>query len=469
MNIRDFIQFVLLGVEFFFVLYMLGYSTFLFLSVTVGSSELYTAKRRNDLKNALENGYYLPVSIIVPAHNEGVTIEATVRSLLALDYRLYEIIVVDDGSTDDTAEVVRRQFRMHAISRPVQRRIPCQPDTAVYETRQWKVPVTLVCKANGGKADALNMGINVANYPYFLCIDADSVLQHDSLEKIVRPVLEDSRTVAVGGAVRPCNGATIENGRVTRYRMPKSLLASMQVLEYDRSFLASRILFDKFNGNIIISGAFGLFQKDLVVAVGGYDHNTMGEDMELVVKLHVFCRETGRPYRIRYAPDAACWTQAPEKLGDLCKQRRRWHIGLFQSMMKYRNILANPKYGAVGFISYCYFLFYELFSPYIEVLGLLTTLLALAFDLINVTFMLLFFGIYIIYTAILSLTAFLTRVHTVDMKLYPSDVIKAVGLCVVEVSCLRFILAWVRMTALVGYRKKRRNWGQIERRTIQYK
>lgn len=469
MSARDFVLNFLLAAEGFFILYMIGYASFLFLSVTVGSSELYAAKRRNTLKNELQDDYYLPVSIIVPAHNEGVTIEATIRSLLALEYNLYEIIVVDDGSTDDTAEIVRREFNMFRVDRPIQRRIACQPEKAIYETREWKVPIVLVSKQNGGKADALNMGINVCNYPYFLCIDADSVLQYDSLDKIVRPILEDPSTVAVGGAVRPCNGATIENGRVTRYRMPRNLLASMQVLEYDRSFLASRILFDKFNGNIIISGAFGLFMKNLVIAAGGYDHDTMGEDMELVVKLHVFCRETGRPYRIRYAPDAVCWTQVPEKLADLCKQRRRWHIGLFQSMMKHRQILANPKYGAVSFVSYLYFLLYELFSPYIEVLGIFTTLLAFAVDLINVPFMLLFFCIYVVYTAVLSLTAFFARIHTVDMKLYFSDMLKAVGLCAVEVSCLRFIMAWVRMTALIGYRKKKNTWGRIERKTIEFK
>ena len=272
---RDFIQYFLWCVECFFILYMLGYASFLFLSVTVGSSDLYAAKRRNLLKNELSNDYYLPVSIVVPAHNEGVTIEATIRSLLALDYKLYEIIVVDDGSTDGTAQTVRESFRMWPVSRPIQRRIPCQPAQAIYESRAWKVPITLVCKQNGGKADALNMGINVSNYPYFLCMDADSVLQHDSLEKIVRPVLEDPSVIAVGGTVRPCNGAEIQNGRVVRYRMPKKLLAAMQVLEYDRSFLASRILFDKFNGSIIISGAFGLYQKNLVIAAGGYDRTTM--------------------------------------------------------------------------------------------------------------------------------------------------------------------------------------------------
>ena len=466
---RETIQMLLLFVEGFFILYMIGYASFLFLSVAVGSSDLYAGKRRVLLRNELSNDYYVPVSILVPAHNEGVTIQATIRSLLALDYKLYEIIVVDDGSSDNTVQILRDAFRLQPIDRPIQRRVACRPAQAVYESRAWKVPITLITKENGGKADALNMGINVAAYPYFVCIDADSVLQCDSLEKIVRPLLENAQVVAVGGAVRPCNGAEIETGRIIRYSMPKKLLACMQVLEYDRSFLASRILFDKFNGNIIISGAFGLFQKELVIQTGGYDPSTMGEDMELVVKLHVFCREHGLPYLIRYAADAICWTQVPEHLRDLCRQRRRWHIGLFQTMMKHRRILANLKYGAVSFVSYFYFLIYELFSPYIEVFGLLATVLAVAVDLINVPFMVAFFAVYVVYTAILSLTAFFARIHTVDLTLALSDVFKAVGLCAVEVSCLRFVMAWVRITDLIGYRRKKAHWGTIQRKEIQYK
>ena len=281
---RDIVMSFLFAVEAFFILYMILYSSFLFLSVAVGSSDLYALKRRKRLENELSNDYYVPVSILVPAHNEEVTIEATVRSLLALDYKLYEIVVVDDGSTDRTTELLRDAFQMWRIERPIQRQIPCQPEEEVYETRAYKVPITLVRKKNGGKADTLNMGINVSSYPYFVCLDADSVLQHDSLEKIVRPVLEDGSVVAVGGTVRPCNGAEIENGRVIRYRMPRNLLAAMQVLEYDRSFLASRILFDRFNGNIIISGAFGLFLKSVVIAAGGYDAATMGEDIPAAIR-----------------------------------------------------------------------------------------------------------------------------------------------------------------------------------------
>ena len=222
------------------------------------------------------------------------------------------------------------------------------------------------------------------------------------------------------------------------------------------------------NGSIIISGAFGLFKKSMVIDVGGYDAGSMGEDMELVVKLHVYCRENNIPYRIRYAADAVCWTQVPERFRDLVKQRRRWHIGLFQSMMEFKRIFLNPKYGLVGVVSYLYFLLYELLSPYIEIFGVLTVLFAFYVDLINVPFMILFFLIYAVYSAVLSLTAFFSRVHTADLKLSASDMLKAVGLCFFEVSCLRFALAWVRVTALIGYRRKKNHWGRIERKKINF-
>lgn len=450
----------------FFVLYLIGYSTFLFLAVAVASATLYSFKRQNTLKNELSDDYYVPISIVVPAHNEEVTIKATVLSLLSLHYKLYEIIIVDDGSTDYTSEAVIEAFGMRQITRPIRKQVFCQDEEFVYETLKYKVPLTLIRKKNGGKADALNMGINAAKYPYFICMDADSVLQNDSLEKIVRPVLEYDNIVAVGGVVRPCNGTEIKNGEVINYKLPKNILACMQVLEYDRSFLAARILFDKFNGSIIISGAFGLFKKDVVIAAGGYDSTTMGEDMELVVKLHVYCRENKIDYRIKYATDAVCWSQAPETLNDLRKQRRRWHIGLFQSMTRHHRIFLNPKYGLVGLISYIYFLLYELLSPYIEIFGVATIVLAYCLNLINVPFMILFFCTYAVYSSVLSLTAFFARVHTIDLKLSFMDAVKAVALCFIEISFLRFVLAWVRATALIGYKKKKSNWGRIERQQI---
>ena len=254
-----------------------------------------------------------------------------------------------------------------------------------------------------------------------------------------------------------------------KYQLPKNIIACMQVLEYDRSFLASRIMFDKFNGSLIISGAFGLFKKDVVIAAGGYNNKTMGEDMELVVKLHEYCTVNNMKYTICYATDAICWTQAPEKLSDLKKQRKRWHLGLFQSMIKHRKMLFNPKFGAVGYISYLYFLIYELLSPFIEIFGVLTMLLAFATDLINIPFMVLFFLIYAVFGSVLSLTAFFSRIYTSDLKVTFSDAVKACLLCVFEITCLRFVLAWVRATAFFGYRKKKLQWGRIERKKINFK
>jgi biofilm PGA synthesis N-glycosyltransferase PgaC len=460
------IKSVLDGINIFFIIYMIGYSSFLFLAVVTGSSELYRKKQQDKLKNTLMKDYFIPVSIIVPAYNEEVTVVETVKSLLALDYNLYEIIVVDDGSKDTTSKKLIEAFDMQPIRRPIQRKIACQPEEFVYETAMQKVPLTLIRKKNGGKADSLNMGINACRYPYFICMDADSVLQHDSLSKIVRPLLENENVVAVGGVVRPCNGAELERGRVKKYKLPSNILACMQVLEYDRSFLASRILFDKFNGSLIISGAFGLFKKDTVIAVGGYDHSTMGEDMELVVKLHEYCVLNDIPYCIKYATDAICWSQAPERLRDLCKQRKRWHLGLFQSMWKHRIMLFNPKFGAVGIISYFYFLVYELLSPFIEIFGVASMIVAFAVDLINVPFMLLFFLIYAIFGCVLTLTVFFARTQTIDLEISVGDVVKAVLLCFFEICVLRFVLAFVRATAFVGYKKKKLNWGRIERKKI---
>ena len=465
----DSVKLLLTGVGYFFIAYLIGYSTFLFLSVIVGSLDLYKHHRQEQFKSILPSDYYVPISIIVPAYNEEITVVDTVRSLLTLEYRAYEIIVVDDGSKDRTTEVLAKAFDMHLVHRPIRRQVDCQREEFIYETRAQKVPLTLIRKKNGGKADTLNMGINAANFPYFICMDADSVLQYDSLRRIVQPVLADGNVVAVGGIVRISNDVELENGRVQRYRLPRNILAFMQVLEYDRSFLASRILFDRFNGSLIISGAFGLFKKSTVIAVGGYDRKTLGEDMELVVKLHEYCTSNSIPYSIRYASDAICWTQAPERLRDLCKQRRRWHLGLFQSMYKHRTMFSNHRFGAVSFVSYLYFLIYELLSPFIEIFGVCTMALAWWFDLINVPFMVLFFLIYAVFGAILTLTAFFSRIYTADLTVSFGDGVRAACLCLFELVFLRFILAWVRCTAFIGYRKRWLSWGRIERRKINLK
>lgn len=458
------IKFILNIVEIFFIIYLIGYSSFLFISVVIGSITLYKQKRLKKLKEKLETNYDIPVSIIVPAHNEEITVIDTVNSLLELEYSKYEIIVVDDGSKDSTSRKLIEYFEMHKVNRPIEKVIKCKQEEYVYETNSLKVPLTVVRKRNGGKADALNMGINLSQYPYFICMDADSVLQYDSLKNITLPFREREDIVACGGLIRISNDIEFEKGRVKKYRLPKKVLTAMQVLEYDRSFFASRIMLDGFNGNLIISGAFGLFKKEIVVAVGGYDTNTVGEDMELVMKLHVFLKLNKIPYSIKYVPDAICWSQAPEKLGDLIKQRRRWHIGLFQSIGKYKEMFLNMKFGTLSFISYLYFLIYELLSPLIEITGIVVTIISFMVNLINVNFMIIFFLLYAAFGAILSLTIFLARVYVQDSKLSFIDFIRALFLCFIEIAGLRQIMSIARMTAFIGYKKRKLQWEDLTRK-----
>lgn len=464
---NNFIDSFLQCVSLFFLVYLTFYASYLFLSVTVGAWKLYDQDRMRRIKNELKHPFYFPVSVLVPAYNEEVTILDSVESLLNLDYRLYEIIVVDDGSKDDTSRVLIEHFHMQQVNRPIRRVIPCQPQEAVYEAPGTRVKLTLIRKQNGGKGDALNMGINASQYPYFLCLDADSMLQRDSLERIVQPVMEDDDVVAVGGLIRAAQCVRMKDGEVLEYRLPWNPLTAMQVMEYDRSFLASRILLDAFNGNLIISGAFGLFNKEVVVAAGGYDSHTLGEDMELVVKLHLYCRNNRRRYSIRYEPNAVCWSQVPSTLNDLRKQRRRWHLGLFQCMMKSRAMFCNPRFGLVGSVSYLYYLLYELCSPIIEIFGLLVTLLAWWVGLLNVPFMLRFFLLYALYGSILTITAFFQRIYTQNLKISTGDIIKACFVCVIENVFFRFVLDFVRATAFIGYKKKKNQWGQIKRQKQQ--
>lgn len=447
----------------FFLLYLLLYASYLFLSVTVGAWKLYHVERMRSIGNELKHEFYFPVSILVPAYNEEVTILDGVKSLLELDYNLYEIIVIDDGSKDNTSSVLIEYFHMHQVHRPIRKKLKCQPEEMVYEGEDTRVKLTLIRKKNGGKGDALNMGINASQYPYFVCIDADSMLQKDSLEKIVQPVMENDNVVAVGGLIRVAQCVELKEGNVYSYHLPLNPLTSMQVMEYDRSFLASRILLDSFNGNLIISGAFGLFRKDIVVAAGGYDKNTLGEDMELVVKLHAFCRNNKIKYSIRYEPDAVCWSQAPGTLGDLRKQRRRWHLGLYQCMMKYKGMFMNSRYGFIGTISYLYYFLYELFSPQIQLLGLGVTVLAGMTGLLNWPFMIKFYLLYAVYGSVLTITAFFQRIYTQNLKVNANDVVRACVMCFVENLFFRFFLDFTRITAFVGYKKRKHQWGEIQR------
>ncbi len=465
-NTVTFLHDLIAGINVFFVIYLIGYASSLFAACVFGSVKLFERYRMEEMKNKLPNEHFVPVSLLVPAHNEESAILGTVYSLLDLNYNIFEIIVIDDGSTDKTADVMVERFGMLPVRRPIRMQLPSRAATAVYEAKQGFVPITLITKENGGKADALNMGINAAKYPYILTIDADTMLDENALKNIMVPAMENDDVIAVGGIVRPANDLKIGKGKVVRPSMPKKLLACMQAFEYDRSFLSSRLLFDKMNAILIISGAFGLYRKREVIAVGGYQRETIGEDMELVVKLHAYSKMHGLNHRISYAPDAVCWTQVPNHIGDYVRQRRRWHIGLFQTLQSYRWLLRRRAIGGNLWISFAYYLIYELLSPIIEVIGVLTILLSLWLGLVNIPFMLLFMLVYVVFGWMLTLTAFFSRIHTQNTGITNGDIARSVLFCLLENTVLKCILTFARLTAFQGYRRRKLEWNKVTRQTV---
>jgi len=449
-------------VSVFYVIYLVVYAVYSFTAVALGAYKMYVGDRMLRLRNRFLHDD-MPISIIVPAYNESVTIVSSVKSLLSLDYQQFEIIVVDDGSKDDTAEQLIVEFGLKQINRPINRMLLCQKERTVYESTDHGAKITLICKENGGKGDALNMGINACRFPYFICMDADSKLQKDSLKEIVQPVFEDDSIVAVGGMVIISQCVRMKSGRATDYSLPRSIMVCLQAVEYVRSFMASRILMDEFNGNLIISGAFGLFKKSTVVAAGGYNPDNLGEDMELVMKLHGFCRNNNIKYRMRYQPRALCMTQAPTRFSDLRGQRRRWHLGLFQSMHTHRRFMFNRRFGLISFFSYLYYLAYELLAPFIEIFGVFTILLAMHFGLLHTGYMIMFFALYAVFGGVLSLAAFSQHIYTQRLRISAWDMLKALLLCILEFGFFRYVLVVVRSMAFMRYGKKRAVWGEIKR------
>jgi cellulose synthase/poly-beta-1,6-N-acetylglucosamine synthase-like glycosyltransferase len=310
-----------------------------------------------------------PVSVVVPAFNEEGTIAGTVRSLLQLEYPELEIVVVNDGSTDGTLAVLAREFDIVPFPEAYRVSIPTKPVRCVY--RSLRHPnLRVVDKENGGgRADAMNAGVNAARFPLFCTVDADSVLQRDSLARLVRPFLEDPSTIACGGTIRVLNGCKVADGFVEEVGLPRGWLARVQVVEYLRAFLFGRLGWAPVNALPNVSGAFGLFRRVPFIEAGGYRTDTVGEDMELVLRLHRLYRLSGRPYRISFVPDPICWTDVPGTYRELRKQRVRWHRGLLESLAGNWRLLFHPRGGTAGWLTAPNLLVFEALGPIVEVAG----------------------------------------------------------------------------------------------------
>ena len=405
-----------------------------------------------------------PVSVLVPAYNEEPTIVDSVHSLLALRYPEHEVIVVNDGSSDATLERLRAAFDLVPVRKALRVVVPTAAIRGVYVSRRHR-HLWVVDKENGGKADALNAGVNASRYPYVLAIDADAILEEDSLLRVVRPVVaEPDVVIATGGIVRVANGCRIDHGRVLDVRLPHSRLATLQVLEYFRAFLIGRVGWSNMNALLIVSGAFGLFRRSLVEAVGGYSSETVGEDIELVVRLHRHLRERDERYRIEFVPDPVCWTEAPETMRQLSRQRRRWHRGLGETLWRHRRLAGNGRYGTLGMAAVPYFLLFEFLGPLVEVLGLPAILLWWLLGDLSAVFVASLLVVAVLLGVVLSLAALTLEEHSFRRHRDGREIARLIGFSVVENVGYRQIISFWRFLAFFDLVRRRGDWGEMRRK-----
>lgn len=368
--------------------FILGYFILLNFSYLALNLLSIIALHRVDQERILDNlprafsGLEPPISILVPAFNEEATIAASVRSMLQLSYAEFEVIVVNDGSRDGTLEVLKREFAMLPFPEAYRVQLKTRPIKGIFRSQRYP-NLRVIDKVNGGKADSLNAGINAARYPLFCGVDADSILQRNSLQRVVKPFLNDATVVAAGGTVRVANGCEVSGGFLTKVGLPRNIWALFQVVEYLRAFLFGRLGWSAINGMLIISGAFGLFKKEAVILAGGYRTNTIGEDMELVVRMHRLLRARGQPYRIEFLADPVCWTEAPEDRKTLRNQRIRWQRGLSESLTRNWGLMFSRNGGTPGWLAFPFMVLFEWLGPMIELAGYGYMTMAFALGLIS--------------------------------------------------------------------------------------
>ncbi|MYN05142.1 glycosyltransferase [Pseudoduganella sp. DS3] len=405
-----------------------------------------------------------PISILVPAFNEEATIATSVRSMLQLSYSEMEVIVINDGSSDRTLQVLIDEFALVPFPEAYRIQLETKPVRAIYRSTRFP-NLRVVDKVNGGKADSTNAGVNAARYPLFCCVDADSILQRDSLQRLVRPFLRDPLMVASGGTVRIANGCEVRGGFLTRVGMPRNPWALFQVVEYLRAFMFGRLGWSVINGMLIISGAFGLFRKDTVVAVGGYNPKAIGEDMELVVRMHRKLRSRGIPYKIEFVPDPVCWTEAPEDRKVLRNQRIRWQRGLSETIAANWGLVFSRHGGVVGWVALPFFILFEWLGPVVELFGYAFMTVAWWQGWVSWESFAIFLFVAIGLGILLS--AFGLLLEEISFHLYPraSQLLTLAAVVVVENFGYRQLNSWWRLIGLYKWaRGGEAKWGVMTRK-----
>lgn len=440
------------------------YMAVLIISFVKGLATVRYRDRYGGVRGLMNSRAVPPISILVPAYNEELMIVENVRSLLALNYPQFEVIVVNDGSSDNTLAVLVEAFGLKLFPKKAARyQLVTLPIRNVYHNPDLP-QLFVIDKGNSGKGDSLNAGINLARYPLICSIDADSILEPDALLWIAKVYMErPAETVALGGNIRVANGCAIQHGRVREVRLPRELLPICQTLEYTKAFMGGRIGWGAINGLLIVSGAFGVFRRDAVVAVGGYSTARPGEDMEIVIRLHQYMLEQKKPYRIVFCPEAVCWTQAPDSLRVLGNQRRRWGRGNLRNMREFARFFGRPAYGVVGMISIPYTILVELFNPYLKITGLMALSLAAWLNPLLWSGLLWLVLLNMVVDYLLSLASLILDEWL--FHLYkPWDLLKLVGY-IIHVSLWYYYLndIW-RVWGHIEYYRKVNPWGVMTRR-----
>lgn len=382
--------------NYFFLIYALAlYCSYIFIGIlSAFELNLYENKNRNYNYQSILGYKNLPtISIIAPAYNEDKSIVENIRSLLSLYYPNIEVIIVNDGSKDKTLQTVTEQYELNKVEMAVGNTIRTAPIRGIYKSLNSAYSnLIFIDKENGGKADALNAGINVARGDLFLAIDVDCIIEQDAILRMVKPFLEEDggrKVIASGGTVRIANSCEIRDGIITKVNYPANIWAKFQVLEYFRAFTLGRMAWSNANGLLIISGAFGLFDRNLVVSVGGYDASTVGEDLELVVRMRKYMHENKiSRYKVAFIPDPLCWTEVPSTFKMLSRQRNRWTRGTVDTILKHWKMFLNPRYGFIGTISFPYWVFFERLGPLIELTGIIFFLIMAFLGRVNVDILL---------------------------------------------------------------------------------
>jgi len=452
--------------NFAILVYFLALNSFYALLLVLSIPEIWEQTRLaedEDFQRLMQSDALPPITILVPAYNEQKTIEASLTAILALHYRNYEVVVVNDGSKDETLEALRHAFDLYEIPRTYPETIPTKPLRALYRSRA-RTKLVVIDKENGGKADSLNAAINASRFPLVIAVDADTLIEPDALLRLTRPFLLGRRVAAVGGTVRVANGCVVKHGQVTDARVPRRLLPGVQVVEYLRAFLFGRLGWNRLGGNLIISGAFGLFRKDHLLAVGGYDATSIVEDLDLVVRLHRYLRSKKVRYEIPFIPDPVAWTEVPESLRVLARQRGRWQRGLVAAMWRYRGMLFNPRYGRVGLIAVPFYTFGEMIAPLVEVFGYVIIVAGLIAGVVNVSFALLFILVAWGYGMLLSLWAVVLEEVSFHRYRRFGDLVRLVLFATLENFGYHQCGVWWRLQAFFARRGRKHVWGEMTRR-----